>query len=184
MTTLVHALQQNKKRYGLQTMCEGGGMANVTIVERLTRSPIRPRASSSTIRATRNPRPMSPKPSRRRAVTVRSGGVRWRPLYRGAAPLDRRRRDRDDASHAADRLICDRQGKVLGIEVVALHPSQHARQQALYGRVSPYVPHNHGRTERALRAMREMEERHGTTLRLRARAAWSSAPAASPIAAT
>jgi acetyl-CoA C-acetyltransferase len=35
MTTLVHALQQRKARYGLQTMCEGGGMANVTIVERL-----------------------------------------------------------------------------------------------------------------------------------------------------
>ena len=35
MTTLVHALQQQNKRYGLQTMCEGGGMANVTIVERL-----------------------------------------------------------------------------------------------------------------------------------------------------
>ena len=35
MTTLVHALQQRGKRYGLQTMCEGGGMANVTIVERL-----------------------------------------------------------------------------------------------------------------------------------------------------
>jgi acetyl-CoA C-acetyltransferase len=35
MTTLVHALQQSGKRYGLQTMCEGGGMANVTIVERL-----------------------------------------------------------------------------------------------------------------------------------------------------
>ncbi|MGM4896184.1 acetyl-CoA C-acetyltransferase [Tardiphaga sp. 839_C3_N1_4] len=35
MTTLVHALQQSNKRYGLQTMCEGGGMANVTIVERL-----------------------------------------------------------------------------------------------------------------------------------------------------
>jgi acetyl-CoA C-acetyltransferase len=35
MTTLLHALQQNNKRYGLQTMCEGGGMANVTIVERL-----------------------------------------------------------------------------------------------------------------------------------------------------
>jgi acetyl-CoA C-acetyltransferase len=35
MTTLVHALHQNGKRYGLQTMCEGGGMANVTIVERL-----------------------------------------------------------------------------------------------------------------------------------------------------
>ncbi|UZE48655.1 acetyl-CoA C-acetyltransferase [Rhodopseudomonas sp. P2A-2r] len=35
MTTLLHALKQNGKRYGLQTMCEGGGMANVTIVERL-----------------------------------------------------------------------------------------------------------------------------------------------------
>jgi acetyl-CoA C-acetyltransferase len=35
MTTLVHALKRHGKRYGLQTMCEGGGMANVTIVERL-----------------------------------------------------------------------------------------------------------------------------------------------------
>jgi len=35
MTTLVNALKQRSKRYGLQTMCEGGGMANVTIVERL-----------------------------------------------------------------------------------------------------------------------------------------------------
>jgi len=35
MTTLVHALQARGKRWGLQTMCEGGGMANVTIVERL-----------------------------------------------------------------------------------------------------------------------------------------------------
>jgi acetyl-CoA C-acetyltransferase len=35
MTTLVHALKNRGKRWGLQTMCEGGGMANVTIVERL-----------------------------------------------------------------------------------------------------------------------------------------------------
>jgi acetyl-CoA C-acetyltransferase len=35
MTTLVHQLRRSGKRYGLQTMCEGGGMANVTIVERL-----------------------------------------------------------------------------------------------------------------------------------------------------
>ena len=34
-TTLLHALKQRNKRYGLQTMCEGGGMANVTIFERL-----------------------------------------------------------------------------------------------------------------------------------------------------
>ncbi|MDB5423182.1 MAG: acetyl-CoA C-acyltransferase [Phenylobacterium sp.] len=35
MTTLVYALKARGKKYGLQTMCEGGGMANVTIVERL-----------------------------------------------------------------------------------------------------------------------------------------------------
>ncbi len=35
MTTLVHSLRASGKRYGLQTMCEGGGMANVTIIERL-----------------------------------------------------------------------------------------------------------------------------------------------------
>ena len=35
MATLLNALEQRGGRYGLQTMCEGGGMANVTIVERL-----------------------------------------------------------------------------------------------------------------------------------------------------
>ena len=33
MATLVHALRKRNKRYGLQTMCEGGGLANVTIIE-------------------------------------------------------------------------------------------------------------------------------------------------------
>ncbi len=35
MATLIHALHARGGRYGLQTMCEGGGIANVTIVERL-----------------------------------------------------------------------------------------------------------------------------------------------------
>jgi len=35
MATLVHGLHTHNKRWGLQTMCEGGGLANVTIVERL-----------------------------------------------------------------------------------------------------------------------------------------------------
>ncbi|GLK44800.1 MULTISPECIES: acetyl-CoA C-acetyltransferase [Novosphingobium] len=35
MATLVHALKARGKRYGLQTMCEGGGIANVTILEAL-----------------------------------------------------------------------------------------------------------------------------------------------------
>jgi len=34
MTTLVHELQRSGGRYGLQTMCEGGGMANATLIER------------------------------------------------------------------------------------------------------------------------------------------------------
>ena len=35
MTTLLHGLMARGGRYGLQTMCEGGGLANVTIIERL-----------------------------------------------------------------------------------------------------------------------------------------------------
>ncbi len=35
MTTLLYALESKGKNWGLQTMCEGGGQANVTIVERL-----------------------------------------------------------------------------------------------------------------------------------------------------
>ncbi|WP_164701829.1 thiolase family protein [Modestobacter sp. KNN46-3] len=37
MTTLVHHMQATGTRYGLQTMCEGGGMANATILELLDR---------------------------------------------------------------------------------------------------------------------------------------------------
>ena len=33
--TLVNELERTGGRYGLQTMCEGGGMANATIIERL-----------------------------------------------------------------------------------------------------------------------------------------------------
>src|SRR6195952_4698214 len=35
MTTMLHELERTGGRYGLQTMCEGGGVANVTIIERL-----------------------------------------------------------------------------------------------------------------------------------------------------
>ena len=34
-TTLLNELERSGGRYGLQTMCEGGGMANATIIERL-----------------------------------------------------------------------------------------------------------------------------------------------------
>jgi iron complex outermembrane receptor protein len=35
MATMLHGLRARGRRYGLQTMCEGGGIANVTIVEAL-----------------------------------------------------------------------------------------------------------------------------------------------------
>jgi acetyl-CoA acetyltransferase len=35
MATRLNALMARGGRYGLQTLCEGGGVANVTIVERL-----------------------------------------------------------------------------------------------------------------------------------------------------
>jgi acetyl-CoA C-acetyltransferase len=35
MTTLLHEMERRGSRFGLQTMCEGGGVANVTIIERL-----------------------------------------------------------------------------------------------------------------------------------------------------
>ena len=35
MSTLLNTLERTGGRYGLQTMCEGGGMANATVIERL-----------------------------------------------------------------------------------------------------------------------------------------------------
>jgi acetyl-CoA C-acetyltransferase len=35
MVTLVHALDARNQRFGLQAICEGGDIANVTIIERL-----------------------------------------------------------------------------------------------------------------------------------------------------
>jgi acetyl-CoA C-acetyltransferase len=35
LTTLLHALERTSGRYGLLTICEGGGQANVTIIERI-----------------------------------------------------------------------------------------------------------------------------------------------------
>jgi len=33
MTTLIHSMKRDNVKFGLQTMCEGGGQANVTILE-------------------------------------------------------------------------------------------------------------------------------------------------------
>jgi acetyl-CoA acyltransferase len=36
MTTMLHHLEATGGRYGFQTMCEGGGQANATVIERLS----------------------------------------------------------------------------------------------------------------------------------------------------
>ena len=46
MTTLLNELERTGGRYGLQTMCEGGGMANATIIERLLTPSREPAASA------------------------------------------------------------------------------------------------------------------------------------------
>jgi 3-oxo-5alpha-steroid 4-dehydrogenase len=67
------------------------------------------------------------------------------------------------------RLVIDRNGRVCGVEAVVLPADKHAGQQALYEKVSPYVPHNHRRTERVKAAMHAMERRFGRTVLIRAR---------------
>ena len=42
MTTLLNELERTGGRYGLQTMCEGGGQANVTIIESLSNNWVQP----------------------------------------------------------------------------------------------------------------------------------------------
>jgi 3-oxo-5alpha-steroid 4-dehydrogenase len=67
------------------------------------------------------------------------------------------------------RLVTDRRGDVVGVEAIALPRQLHARHQALYETANPYVPHNHGKAEAALRKMAAMEESDGTTILIRAR---------------
>jgi 3-oxo-5alpha-steroid 4-dehydrogenase len=69
----------------------------------------------------------------------------------------------------AVQLVRSHDGRVLGVEVVHLAADKHAGQQALYAKVSPYVPHNHAKTERAYKHMESLEERFGRKLLIRAR---------------
>lgn len=66
-------------------------------------------------------------------------------------------------------LVVDKGGTVLGVEAIMLSPDKHAEQQAMYEKVSPYVPHNHRRTERVHKAMQNLEDRFGRTVLIRAR---------------
>lgn len=66
-------------------------------------------------------------------------------------------------------LVVDPAGAVVGVQVLELPREAHATQQRLYEAVSPYVPHNHGRTRRALKAMAAMEDRDGRRRFVRAR---------------
>lgn len=107
-----------------------------------------------------------PAPRGHRAVGLGFGGAHYiaalrQAIHRNGIAL---------MAHArAHRLVCDHDGTVLGVEIVQLPEEHQAEQQRLYERVSPYVPHNHGRTERAQKRMAALERRHGRTLLIRAR---------------
>jgi 3-oxo-5alpha-steroid 4-dehydrogenase len=108
----------------------------------------------------------TPAPRGHRAVGSGFGGAHYIAALRGAL---HRNGVALMAHTRATRLVSDPHGRVLGVEVVQLTEEGHAEQQALYEKVSPYVPHNHGRTARALERMQALERRYGRTLLVRAR---------------
>lgn len=107
-----------------------------------------------------------PVPRGHRAVGPGFGGAHYIAALRKAAA----RAGVDLLLHTCvTRLVTDRAGRVLGVEAIALPADKHAEHQAHYAKVSPYVPHNHGKTERAAKAMAALEKKHGRTLLIRAR---------------
>lgn len=107
-----------------------------------------------------------PAPRGHRAVGPGFGGAHYIAALRRAMARDGVVLE---AHTRVDRLIRDRSGAVIGVEAIQLAPEKHAEQQALYERVSPYVPHNHRRTEQAQAAMAALERTHGRRIRVRAR---------------
>ena len=105
MTTLLNELERTGGRYGLQTMCEGGGQANVTIIERLW-----PRcrvASHSAASSSAGPQWTStgvrpPTTARRRRVR-RGAERRARSRLAVGAPDDRARASRRPATRLGRR---------------------------------------------------------------------------------
>lgn len=67
------------------------------------------------------------------------------------------------------RLVRDARGHIVGVEAIVLPERLHADHQALYESANPYVPHNHPKTETALRKMAAMEESDGRAILIRAR---------------
>ncbi|MDB5711263.1 MAG: hypothetical protein JWL96_3333 [Sphingomonas bacterium] len=107
-----------------------------------------------------------PAPRGHRAVGPGFGGAHYIAALREAAV----RNGVDLLLHTrVTRLVTDRAGRVLGVEAIALPADKHAEHQAHYAVVSPYVPHNHAKTERAARAMAALEEKYGRTILIRAR---------------
>ncbi len=67
------------------------------------------------------------------------------------------------------RLVVDRDSRVVGVEALSLPADKQAEHQKLYEAASPWKPHNGRAADRAGAAIREMEERDGSRVRVRAR---------------
>jgi 3-oxo-5alpha-steroid 4-dehydrogenase len=107
-----------------------------------------------------------PAPRGHRAVGPGFGGAHYIAALRQAIGVN----GIELVSHArVTDLILDKTGAVVGVQVLELPKERHAEEQRLYGKVSPFVPHNHGRTRRVLRAIAAMEKRDGRRRLVRAR---------------
>ncbi|MEJ7935831.1 FAD-binding protein [Sphingobium sp. AN558] len=69
----------------------------------------------------------------------------------------------------ANRLIVDKAGRVVGVEVISLPPSFHERHEKLYRKISPYVPFRNRTYEKLLAALHDLETKEGRALLIRAR---------------
>ncbi len=97
-----------------------------------------------------------PAPRGHRAVGPGFGGVHYIAALREA--IERHRIGLITHARVTD-LVVDDAGTIVGVQVLELSNEAHSAQQRLYERVSPYVPHNHGRTRRALKANAILEKR-------------------------
>lgn len=106
-----------------------------------------------------------PAPRGHRAVGPGFGGAHYIAALRKALAREKV----DMMMHArVSRLVVDANDRVLGVEVFALPKQFHDQQQKWHESANPYVPHNHGKTERALAKMRALEEAHADRKLIRA----------------
>lgn len=73
------------------------------------------------------------------------------------------------AHSPVSRLVLDKKGAVLGVETLTLPHAHHARHKQLYDMVDAWKPFNNAKTEKAVKAAKELEQAYGQPRLIRAR---------------